>query len=172
MSEIIWNHDSIVALLNRSDLAVERALVTLFNLQTTDEQNTNHTHHHNSVGFSHIDADIFSSFAKYINSGRHLSVKQLYVCRKSDKHGHMRIGKYWRQLLVGAQIKGQKVDFGISKVTKAFNAHPESIENATALDIKSVNSDHDIECLIGLEFTDFATAIRNEREIVPAWGEW
>ena len=94
-----WNRERINALLERNDRSVERALIALFHRQTTDEQKWEQTKHHNGIGFSGYDAEIFTSFAKQVLNGRQLSPKQLAVCRKRDRQGNMRIGCYWRQLL-------------------------------------------------------------------------
>jgi hypothetical protein len=90
--------ESLSNLLLTNDRAVERALVALFERQTEGEQVTNATRVSNGVGFSMLDADIFSSFAKQVQTRGFLSPKQLEVCRKLNKAGTPRIGKYWAQL--------------------------------------------------------------------------
>jgi hypothetical protein len=94
----IWTKSKIVNLLANNDRAVERAVIVIFNNQEEDEQIMESTHKANGVGFTAFDADILSSFAKQINKGRTLSAKQLEIARKPDKHGNMKIAKYWRQL--------------------------------------------------------------------------
>jgi hypothetical protein len=104
-----WNRESITALLARNDRAVERALVVLFDRQTADEQASDVTSHQNGIGFSGLDAEIFSSFAKQIQQGRTLSPKQLAIARKADKNGNQRIARYWRQLLEAIEAKAEEV---------------------------------------------------------------
>lgn len=54
------------ALLTRSDLAVERAIIVLFKLQTADEQRSSTTQHHNDKGFSMTDALVGTRFARFL----------------------------------------------------------------------------------------------------------
>ena len=68
-----------------------RALVRIFEYQTRDEQDSETTRHWNNVGFNGADAEILSSFAKQVNRGRTLSVKQMAIL-------HRRIPKYASQL--------------------------------------------------------------------------
>jgi hypothetical protein len=75
------------ALLIKSDLHVERALVAILAAQTADEQAGGFTVHHNKVGFSGADAEFGTSLAKQINkskreAGKRLSPKQLPYARK------------------------------------------------------------------------------------------
>ncbi len=97
--------DQITNLLATSNFAVERALIVLYERQTADEQSAEVTSNKNGVGFTAFDAPIFSSFAKQIIDGRisyvkgsRLTEKQFNVCRKLNKNGKMKIGKYARQL--------------------------------------------------------------------------
>ena len=75
----------------------ERAIVVLYKYQTLDEQRDGETHDNNAVGFSGPDAHILSEFARWINSGKHLTPKQLILAQN-------RIGKYAGQLLKIAQV--------------------------------------------------------------------
>ena len=101
--------DSIKALLAKSDAAVERALVVLAARQTSDELAGLTTRHTNNRGFSKFDAEIFTSFANRIKRGQRLTMSQLAVCRRADKRGHSRIGKYAGQLLDEANAKRTEV---------------------------------------------------------------
>ena len=74
----------------------ERAVVVIYEYQTADEQQDAETRHNNKVGFSGPDAYILSEFARWLNSGKHLSQKQLALAQK-------RIGKYAGQLLLIAR---------------------------------------------------------------------
>jgi hypothetical protein len=77
-----WTEDDIKALLERSDEAVERGIVRIFNLQTADEQASDTTKHHNKVGFSGVDASYGSYLAKWVKSSKHLTGKYLASARK------------------------------------------------------------------------------------------
>lgn len=105
-----YTKEDIVKMLETSNYAVERAILAIYARQTADEQATERTHNHNSMGFTAFDAEIFSSFAKRIETSRYpngqrLSPGQLGVCRKLDKNGNMKIAKYARQLLEIANAK-------------------------------------------------------------------
>ena len=69
----------------------ERAILALYAKQTSDEQAQDATHHLNAQGFNSCDAEILSSFARWIQSGHHLSEKQLAIAFK-------KLGKYAGQL--------------------------------------------------------------------------
>ena len=68
-----------------------RGLVKIYTLQTADEQESDRTSHDNGVGFSGVDAEILSSFAKQVNAGRNLSPKQMAIVYK-------KMPRYWRQI--------------------------------------------------------------------------
>ena len=99
MANRTWTVDEIKALLQRSDDAVARGVVRIFEFQTADEKNSENTQYDNGIGFSAVDAKIMSSFAKQImvhqrGGGKYrfpLSPKQLAIART-------RIVKYARQL--------------------------------------------------------------------------
>lgn len=101
---------SVIALLDQSNIAVERALLALYARQTDEEQIEGRTVEDNGYGFNGVDSEIFSSFAMQILSsqypaGRRLSPKQYAICRKVGSNGRMRIGKYAKQLLEIAKAK-------------------------------------------------------------------
>ena len=62
----IWTRDEIDSLLNRSDTAVMRAIIRIFERQTLDEQTSTRTKHENSIGFSAADAKAGTLFAQYL----------------------------------------------------------------------------------------------------------
>ena len=62
----MWTRDQIDELLSKSDAAVERAMVVLFERQTRDEQNTKNAKHLNGIGFSSADATAGTHFAQWI----------------------------------------------------------------------------------------------------------
>lgn len=70
----------------------QRAIVKLWQRQTSDEQAAQTTGHNNGVGFNGTDAMILSSFAEQINKGRTLSPKQLTIAFK-------KLPKYSRQII-------------------------------------------------------------------------
>ena len=88
----VWSKESIQELLDRNDEAVIRAMLEIYNRQTTDEQKYKDTHLYNSVGFTGVDANIMSSFTEYYEKYNKLSPKQMAIARKKMK-------KYWSQLL-------------------------------------------------------------------------
>ena len=92
------NKQTIVELLERNDNAVLRALVVLYDRQTTEEQCTNSTKDNNGRGFNGRDASILSSFTKQHLSGFRLTPKQMFYARKYLK-------KYAGQLLIVAEQK-------------------------------------------------------------------
>lgn len=71
----------------------ERAIVVLFERQTTEEQECERTTKSNARGFNAFDAEILTSFAKQIlySSRQGLSVKQLNIAYK-------KLPKYCRQI--------------------------------------------------------------------------
>ncbi len=81
-----WTPDAIRDLLDRSVLAVERAVVAIYNLQTADEQENCETKHHNRVGFAACHASLGTYYAKWILSGRHLSGLHVERARKMVRH--------------------------------------------------------------------------------------
>lgn len=77
--------------ITESQIFAERAVVALWKRQTFAEQASEATHEKNGRGFNANDANILSSFAEWINTGRKLTPKQLEVARK-------RLRKYCKQL--------------------------------------------------------------------------
>ena len=64
-----------------------RALMTIYEYQTADEQASGYTRNWNHVGFNGVDSEILSSFAEQVNKGRTLSPKQMAVVfRKMPKY--------------------------------------------------------------------------------------
>ena len=85
-----YTKDAIRSLLERSDAAVEKGLLTLYARQTADEQAAGATTHHNGMGFSGFDAEFLSSLAQQIERkqrqgcrlGQCLSARQLACARQ------------------------------------------------------------------------------------------
>ncbi len=85
-------YEELAGLINNSDEWAAGALVKLFQLQTTDEQDSNGTSHLNNYGFNNFDAPVLSDIAKfYLNKG-YLSPRQLIFIKRTVK-------KYVNQLL-------------------------------------------------------------------------
>ena len=68
-----------------------RGLIRIFRNQTDDEQRCETTKEHNGIGFTGVDAEILTSFAKQVIAGRSLSTKQLAIL-------HKKMPKYASQL--------------------------------------------------------------------------
>ena len=99
------NKAAILNLLETNDKAVARALVVLNERQTLDEQQSEHTKHHNNRGFRPCHARMGTSMAKFFERNGYLTAKQIAYWRKTDRAGNMRIGIYWGQLIDAATAK-------------------------------------------------------------------
>ena len=77
-----WTADGIVALLEKDDQAVERAIVVIYERQTQEEKVFAAAVKVNGVGFSQGDAEFGTSLAKGCLRYGHLTVKQLPYARK------------------------------------------------------------------------------------------
>jgi hypothetical protein len=88
----------IQTLIDTNDSAVYRGILAIFSFQTATEQAFDGTVEDNGVGFSGVDAELLSSFAKQIQKKGSLSEKQMVYARK-------KIRKYWNQLRVIAEEK-------------------------------------------------------------------
>jgi len=65
----MWTKERIQHLLRTNDLAVERALVTIYDRQTQDEKRDSDTKHDNQRGFRSNHASTGSYFARIILKG-------------------------------------------------------------------------------------------------------
>ena len=101
----------IVELLQRSQLAVERAILRIHSFQTADEQQSGVTKHLNGMGWNGYDAEFGTSLARWIENGigryrkplgQTLTTRQLPMARKLAI-------KYSKQL--------EKVENGSSQMT-------------------------------------------------------
>lgn len=90
--------ESIQDLLAKSDKAVERAMIVIYDRQTQDEKATSDTRHTNQRGFSGAHASKGSYYARWVLSGKHLSGSHLAKARAMSMH-------YWRQLIEAAELK-------------------------------------------------------------------
>lgn len=91
METKMWSKEDIKDLLSRSDKAVKRGIIVIYNCQTEDEKDIQHTKVVNKIGFSSFDSEILMQFAELILRHKELTVKQMAVARK-------RIQKYAGQL--------------------------------------------------------------------------
>jgi hypothetical protein len=89
----------LIALLEKSDKAVARAVFRLNERQTLSEQSAAATLEHNGQGFKSCHAHIGTSMAKFYERAGFLTPKQVLYWRKLNKSGQMRIACYWKQLL-------------------------------------------------------------------------
>jgi hypothetical protein len=89
----IYEPKEIRELVGSNQAWAERALQALYAKQTTDERNSHQTIEKNHVGFNGVDAEILTSFAEQLATGRrqHLSPKQLAIAYK-------KLPKYAKQL--------------------------------------------------------------------------
>lgn len=91
-----------------------KALMVIFSYQTVDEQRIEQTTLYNEIGFTGVDAEILSSFAKQIKNGRGISEKQINLLR-------IKMPKYWKQILLTAERKD-----GGEKLKQAYyKEHPQ-----------------------------------------------
>lgn len=91
MTTKVWTEQDIKVLLQTSDKAVCRAVVAIYERQTEDEQEIQHTKNVNGVGFNGPDSKFLSYCATWIKSGKPLNGKFLDKSRE-------KIIKYRKQL--------------------------------------------------------------------------
>lgn len=100
----VWGKSDIQSLIESNEKAVYRALVLIYSKQTEAEKAIDQTKDHNGVGFSGLDAEILSSFAKFYQRAGFLTTKQVAIAKKKLK-------KYWRQILNDMKERGYQVAF-------------------------------------------------------------
>jgi hypothetical protein len=96
-----WTPKTIKALLDRSDKAVERAVLAIYERQTSDEQVTGETRHHNRRGFASCHAHLGTYYAKWILSGHHLTGAHVERARRMCHF-------YSKQLLQVAEARQER----------------------------------------------------------------
>jgi len=89
---VTYTKEVIQGLLRTDVKWIERSVVILYGFQTEEEQQSEDTIEMNGQGFNGRDGQILTSFGKQLTMGRHLSVKQLDICKKL-------LPKYWGQIL-------------------------------------------------------------------------
>lgn len=85
------NKTQVQSLLMSNNRAVELALLGLLSRQTSTEQHTSTTIESNGRGFNYRHAEFGTSLAKWVQSGRRLTSRQLSAARPMVCH-------YWRQV--------------------------------------------------------------------------
>lgn len=104
MSSKLWTRATLLSKLATSDIFLERALLKMFDRQTSSEQNDSATREQNGIGFNGTDGFILSEFAKFAirgksqgrPEGKRLTPKQREVARR-------KLVKYAGQLLEEAK---------------------------------------------------------------------
>lgn len=99
----IWTREEIESILSRSDTAVLRAIIAIYEKQTADEQYAKSTRDVNRVGFSGPDVSRGSFHAEYLIkfpdwSSPYVKEKILPHWKEISKNNKMRIMKYAKQL--------------------------------------------------------------------------
>lgn len=85
--------DAIKEMVKTSEVAQNRALIAIYNGQTKEEKDAACTEEDNGIGFSGIDAEILTSFAKQFLLRQYLSPKQRAIlAKKMPKYA----GQLWR----------------------------------------------------------------------------
>lgn len=85
--------------LERKDVA-EKALLRIYDNQTADEKSSASVKYYNNVGFTCIDANILTGFAKQLKYKGFLSAKQHNILVRL-------MPKYAKQLVDGSLIEGK-----------------------------------------------------------------
>ena len=88
-----------------------RALIRIYQNQTTDEQSKDATIERNGIGFSGPDAEILSSFARQYQRRGCLSPKQMIILRR-------RIPAYARQIVQGSDTTRLEAAFSSTATTQ------------------------------------------------------
>ena len=81
----MWTEEMIQEKIQTRNDWLERAIVAIWNCQTSEEQSTESTRDANGKGFSAFDARMGSYWALWLKSGKHLSGKHLERARKVMK---------------------------------------------------------------------------------------
>lgn len=78
--------------LGTSKVWAQNALLKIYDFQTQEEQQSEHTKFINGIGFTGVDGEILSSFAKQLQVRKTLSDKQMNLLFK-------KMPKYWKQII-------------------------------------------------------------------------
>ena len=107
--------EALTELLRVNNRAVERAMVRLYERQTSDEQASKTTKYRNGRGFSGCDAGIGSYYARWVQAGKPLSGKHLERARR-----------------MACKYVGQLVEIANERVAKPMQAHMNDVKMAQA----------------------------------------
>jgi cyclopropane fatty-acyl-phospholipid synthase-like methyltransferase len=84
-----------------------KALLKIFEKQTEYEQEAGYTREYNKVGFTGVDGEILSSFAKQLKTRGFLSPKQMALVYK-------KMPKYWMQIIKISDIQKLELQLRLS----------------------------------------------------------
>lgn len=105
----IWDKEAVTDLLTRNDEAVGRALIVVYNNQTTDEKAAFMTKHENGMGFTGRDAQWLTDIAKkWLIWRRWASAKQCAAVRKAMLKYHRQILQHMLETSPGARLLDAK----------------------------------------------------------------
>ena len=99
----MWTKEKIQALIRTNPTAVERAIVAIYNRQTSDEKVTSNTRHTNHRGFRSNHAPRGSHYARWVLSGRHLSGYHLETARKIALRYHRQLCEIANEKVAGGE---------------------------------------------------------------------
>lgn len=88
----------LLSLLDKNDVAVKKAIITIYNFQMIDEKKSSKSLHENGKGFNKVDADFLSEMAIKIINRNELTDIELIKSRNKIK-------KYWKQLMLVSKEK-------------------------------------------------------------------
>jgi len=77
-----WKKEEIREMIEKSDYALIKGLLRIYENQTMDEKRTESTSHDNGIGFNGSDAQFLSKMAKFFLDRGYLTGKQIEVVRK------------------------------------------------------------------------------------------
>jgi hypothetical protein len=89
----LYSKDVIKEKLSTDRRWIERAIAVVFANQTCGEQEAGATVCKNGIGFTGPDAELLTSFAKWLARGMHLTVKQLEIARHKMPKYHKQISE-------------------------------------------------------------------------------
>ena len=100
------------------DLVRVKALLWIYKFQTEDEKQSDSTRELNGVGFTGVDGEILSSFAKQVINRHFLSEKQMVILRKKIKKYETQMSKIATHIKKGGTTKDQNIENVIEKWAK------------------------------------------------------
>jgi hypothetical protein len=105
LNDKVWDQQAIQDLIDRSDEAVARALMIVYENQTADEKACFATKHDNGVGFTGADAEWLTDIAKkWLIWRRWASARQCNAVRKSVRKYHRQILQHMLDTKPGARL--------------------------------------------------------------------